>query len=178
MDLRVICRDGALRFERYPFPPASVRREPDVAAHRFTAWKPGWAPPTLVLEHREVLFVSAEQREEVDDWATRHAIARPDALDVWDLLLDPFLDTEHDEAWKRRCVELLLGCGFAEDEIEDIRRSVSGPMLSYNALLWEWVHLGHYDVLNGCSGFPVSAGFSRFYWESMGIALRGFPAPA
>ncbi len=73
-------------------------------------------------------------------------------------------------------------CGLTRVEVKRIREAVSEVMIDYNfkSMLWGWIYLGLYDLLNGYSG--VLAGekhklfkevFVNLYNEAMSIANKG-----
>ncbi len=171
VSLQVACEPGQLRFLRYPFAPArcTVARPADLLGY----W-PGTNPPSLVLRSREIVFWPAARKIELENWCRQHGISPIAPEDVWSLLLEPFLDTQHSPQWQAACLDRLLRCGLDEQEVVRLRRRVERRMLCYNALLWEWVSLGHYDLLEAHRPFNTAAGFEKLYWESMEIAWRGF----
>lgn len=180
MSLQVAIEPDRIRFLRYPFAPArcNVVRPADLLGY----W-PSTNPPSLVLRSREIMFVPATRKAELGSWCEQHAVAPVDPEDVWALLLEPFLDTQHSPEWQAICLERLRSCGLDDHEISTLRRRVEKRMLCYNAILWDWVYLGQYDLLEAHRPFNTAAGFERFYWQSMEIAWRGFkpstgPRPA
>ncbi len=69
-----------------------------------------------------------------------------DRADAVALLCEPFLDTEFTPEDAARTEEQLGRLGFAPAEVAEHRKRLSGPMLAYNAIHWEWAHLGVSDV--------------------------------
>ena len=63
-------------------------------------------------------------------------------IDVWDLLLEPFLDTEFTPEQQEQTLTTLKRIGIPRTDVMRIRRSVQGAVLAYNFFLWNWVHLG------------------------------------
>lgn len=161
-------------FPWYPFAPASVRRERRLDARRIWAWNPDSSPPALYVDAVESIFVSAEHQDELTAWCDRLSVPKRRPRDVWSFLLEPYLDTEVTPECLARVDGQLRECGFSRAEIASLRARVSRRMLAYNALVWEWVHLGHYDVLHAMHSFSFPWTFRRFYWHSMAVAFRGF----
>ncbi len=47
---------------------------------------------------------------------------------------------------------------------------------NFGTMLWEWVHLGLYDLLLAIQddlSWTLSGGMEAFYWEAMSIAEQG-----
>ncbi|WP_436771194.1 hypothetical protein [Yinghuangia sp. YIM S09857] len=66
---------------------------------------------------------------------------------AWDDLLEPFLDTWHDDEVTAAIDGRLAQRGFGADEIAAVRERVEPLMRAYNLVLWEWVSLDYGDVL-------------------------------
>lgn len=185
--MRAIFHPDSIEFENYPFAPASVAsgkrlphaliRDVDVSA----------SPPEIRTQQGETLFVSAVQREAFQAAVHSAAIPTQKRFDVWDNLLEPFLDTEFTQSAHYRTIESLCSRGFTEDEIVQIRSRVERPMIHYNFDVprWEWVSLRLFDLLSAfqprCPLWtwidPRVNRFQRFYWDAMRIAERGCELP-
>ncbi len=105
------------------------------------------SPPEILLHSGEVLFVEAQEREQLAAFAQGHSIPDVQRSDIWELINEPYLDTEFTAEQQARTLELLAAEGFCEGEVEAIRHRVGPRMLRYNAILWDWVSLSHADVL-------------------------------
>lgn len=173
--------DDEIEFCSYYYPPASVYPSAKIAGSDIREIDPDCAPPEVRIEG-EILFVPATMREELRRFAHRHSIPIVKRIDVWDLLLEPFLDTEFNEDQQKRTLDTLEECRISRDESEVIRRFVADAMMAYNftSALWEWVHLGLFDALEAFRG--VLSGrlyrlapreYREFYWRAMEIAGRG-----
>ena len=166
-------RDRGQRLEllRYPFANASVARGP-IDASRIAEILPRRFPPELWLRDGEILFVARQDLVDLVAFADRHHIPLTDREDVWSLLLEDCLDTEHSEAHRGQTKATLRSSGISETTEDEWRRRTHGAVLAYNASLWEWLHLGHYDLLRAFFG-PWSRWSGRFaalYRESMALA--------
>ena len=172
--------DKGIIFVDYPFAPASVSSGDPLPWDKICEVDPDAWPPELRLETGEVLFVAAEQKEELRQACKRYGVPVVQRVDVWALLLEPFLDTEFDEEHEERTLRRLEEYGITREEAWKIRREVRRRMLAYNFVMWDWVHLGLYDLLQASPAqwFPglswLRRGASqRFYWWAMEIAGRG-----
>lgn len=176
--------DG-IEFRHYPFPPASVYRRGRIPYSQIRDFDPSAAPPEIRTVAGETLFISAEQKEELTQAATAAGLTIYRRVDVWDMLLEPFLDTEFSDEHEEQTLALLEKHGITRSETSSIRTSVAQKMLSYNSIAWEWCHLGLYDVLlamktpwDGLSLFGKrgTKRYQSFYWHAMELADRGLPA--
>ena len=148
-----------------------------------------FAPPALRLVSKELIFVAFQTAEEGTEheklplFYTNNKIPVRKAVDVWDMILEPFLDTEHTEDFIEKTYVTLEKLGINRDECDCLRQEVSARMFSYNfsSGLWDWCHLGLYDVL--CASLGILSGenhrlsskdFENFYWRANHIALKGF----
>lgn len=174
--------ENGIQFASYPFRPASVYPSGLLAWADVREVVVGAFPPEVRTCQGEVLFVEKASEAVLAEAARRRGLPCVRRVDVWSLLLDPFLDTEFDDAFKMGAARILAACGIAPDEQEAIRAQFSALMISYNfdTMLWEWVHLGLYDLLHACD--LAAAGGLRcgppgdlatIYWEAMQIAERG-----
>ena len=177
----VVFGPGYVDFKEYPYAPSKVYpngrlRVVDIVEIGLSA-----APPEIRTKAAEALFVSAEQRDALQNWASEYLIPCVTRVDVWDLLLEPFLDTEFSAADLLRTEAALAKCGIGEEECKSIRKRVEKAMMAYNfdSMLWDWVHLGLPDLLDAHLG-KLSGGkhrlsaekFECFYWEAMRIAHK------
>jgi hypothetical protein len=103
-------------------------------------------------------------------------------VDVWSLILEPFLDTEFDEQHKQRTLVMLQNNEVSRELCDALRQEFGPAMYHYNfaTFLWDWVHLGLYDLLSAIELGPRATlpwrhgrSFASFYWEAMEIAGRG-----
>jgi hypothetical protein len=174
--------DTGIEFPDYPFPPASVHGDPLLRYADIRDVDPSTAPPEVRTRGGETLFVSATHADALRDAVAKVGLRVARRLDVWDLLLEPFLDTTFDAAHQERTLRTLEAVGVSRPETERIRARVGPTMLAYNGVLWDWVHLGLYDLLSamrwpftgeGIRNRVLPSHYRSFYWEAMEIAERG-----
>ena len=175
-----------IAFAKYPFPPASIYPHGRVAYSAIRDVDPDAAPPEVRTKDGETLFISAEQSAEFRDAIGNAELAVVRRVDVWDLLLEPFLDTELTAEEEERTMATLERLGVSRAEVSQIRQSVKNPVLAYNALLWDWAHLGLYDVLTAMRlgvawttllNRLLPRRYDEFYWKAMELADRGRNGP-
>jgi hypothetical protein len=150
-----------------PFKPASVARSPRLSPAAIREIDPNANPPEVRLE-REILFVGASRAAELRVFAQQHKIPLVMRADVWSWILEPFLDTELEDGYAERLLQRLESHGIDRALCAKLRTKVERAMIEYNfgTMLWEWVHLGLFDLL---------LAKKSMYWEAMEIALRAGP---
>ena len=170
-----------IRLPDYPYPPASCVATGVVEWSRVTSIDSTALPPEVRTE-REILFVPAALRDSLIEASSRHGVADICYVDIWALLLEPFLDTSFTEDDEQRTQQRLLANGVPGEEVARVRSEVSECMRRYNldSALWDWCHLGLKDVLDAHRGRLAGEtcrldeeAFARFYWAAMELALRG-----
>lgn len=152
--------------KRYRFRHSSVRRQPCIVASRISEVNLNTWPLMIVVDDKEVLFIHAYWKENLKIFAERNRIPLSSRVDIWALILEPFLDTEFTEEETETTLALLETNGVPRAETVDIRHSIKWRMITFAYLSWEWQYIGHFDYLSFTS---ISA---SDYWWSMEIALR------
>lgn len=159
--------------EEYPFLPSFVSKKNkieniDIEAICFNSF-----PPKLKIKN-ELIFIAKEKQEELKQFAERNNIKIFETTGNWDMLLEPFLDTETSDEENNRINKQLNANGLNNSEIEKIRKEVEEQMLKYNfdTILWEWVSLGLPDVLSAMRVKYNQLEFEEFYFRAMEIELR------
>ena len=136
----------------------------------------------------DILFVPATQREELRRAALRAGVPVVHRVDVWDLILAPFLDTEFDPEDHARFERVLAENDVPAELTADLRREYGKEVFAANVYAWEWCHLGLFDLLHAHNA-PITprglmrrllrrGSFERTYWAAIEIALRGRLAPS
>ncbi|WP_280232525.1 hypothetical protein [Nocardia cyriacigeorgica] len=117
---------------------------------------PAAIPPEIRTRTGITLFVSATQRAELGGFCAAHSIPIVRRFDVWAELLEPYLDTEFSDHDQRATIARLERVGIDADEVARIRERVGPVVDAYNALVWEWVHLGLRDLFEAATSRFVS----------------------
>jgi hypothetical protein len=170
--------EAGIAFHGYPFPPASIYPSGVLGYDAIREVLPDMAPPEVRTHRGEVLFISAVQKEQLRAAAEQHGLPIVARVDMWDFILEPFLDTEFSEQDQARTLQILRENGIDSQRCEALRSRVGAAMYRYNfaTMLWEWVHLGLYDLLLAIQddlNWTLSDGMEAFYWEAMSIAEQG-----
>ena len=130
-------------------------------------------PPTIRVGD-ELIFISAKQKENLTAFADRNKITISDRIELWDWILEPFLDTEFTDEHKERLYNLLDKYELSRQAVDHLRETVKEQMMKYNfdTMLWEWGMFGALDVLLAMRPKLGPGDFNSFYKQVMEIALR------
>lgn len=173
---------NGIAFSDYPYPPASVFPAGIVEYDLIREALPEHTPPEIRTIHGEVLFVSATLKRKLLTAARKNNLPVVKRVDIWSLILEPFLDTTIDQS---KSVSFLEANGVSNAECQALRESLRDVMYAYNILsgIWDWAHLGLADVLDALlEGGPFSVchqyslppdKYRSFYQKTMEIAERG-----
>jgi hypothetical protein len=174
-------KDNGIEFLDYPFPSASIYPSGTVAYELIKEVDLTAGPLEVRLKSGEVLFIDYGLKERLKEVAGEKGIPVVSRVDVWGLILEPFLDTEFDEDEKERTLRELERNAISRDECMMIRSSFAEAMFAYNISsgLWDWCNLGLFDLLNAHIGrlsgikykLPEEE-FAKLYRQSMEIAGR------
>jgi hypothetical protein len=163
---------GSINVSNYPFKPSIITRQPKILAKDVLNIDITAAPPTIRIGD-ELIFISRNKKEQLWEFASLNQIRIVKRPDIWDWLLEPFLDTEYTDQTHQRLNALLVTYGLTEDRVAAIRQEVKTQMLKYNfdTMLWNWVHLGAVDVLCAMRPKYNTEQYEDFYQRVMDIAL-------
>ncbi|MBK9974922.1 MAG: hypothetical protein IPP14_09130 [Planctomycetes bacterium] len=172
--MRVEFKDSGIRFLAYDFPQASVWPDKACPARAIRDADPDDALPSLRLNSGEVLFVTAEQKDDLCAWLDAQGVPIRRHLDVWYLLLEPFLDTEFSAEHQQKTLDRLEEAGLDRIAVDELRAEFGPWMYRYNItdMLWDWVHLGQCDLLCAIGRYAPDQ-LDDWYWRSHRIANLG-----
>lgn len=138
----------------YDFPGATVYPAGTLtsAQIRDADWKT--APPEVRTTLGETLFIPRKQQGDLEQFCRRNDITKKHRPDTWSDLLEPFLDTWFDPEDELATDNRLREAGLSEEEVAGIRQLLAPLMQAYDfdSMLWEWVNLGLFDLLNAATG--------------------------
>ncbi|NHI94020.1 MAG: hypothetical protein EAX96_16140 [Candidatus Lokiarchaeota archaeon] len=171
--------DNWIQIIDYYFFPASVYPNKKIMVYEIEEINLLAAPPEIKIKN-ELIFISAKFKDELEKFALKNNIKVEKRFDIWDSILEVFLDTEISENAKIKTFEELKQFGLDEETVKKWRERVKNPMIGYNfgTMLWDWVHLGQWDMLQAHLLFLKKFGkekFEKLYWDSMKIALLAYP---
>ncbi|MDX2279165.1 MAG: hypothetical protein NW218_06230 [Saprospiraceae bacterium] len=156
----------------YPFEPSIAFKQATFTAAEIDNIDPTGYPPTIKIRD-ELLFVRATQQDALKKFAADNNLTTVDRPDLWSWILEPFLDTEFTDETDNRLKIRLAEYGLTEEIVISLRQAVGTQMVKYNfdTMLWDWTHLGAFDVLSAMSTKYNKAAYQDFYKNVMRIAL-------
>ena len=159
--------------EKYPFLPSFANKKNQILSTEIDGICFKSFPPKLKIKN-ELIFIETKKQHELQKFAERNNIEVFETNGNWEMLLEPFLDTENSEEVNNRIYKRLNENGLNNSEIEKIRAEVEEQMLKFNfdTMLWEWVNLGLLDVLSAMRVKYNPSEFEEFYFRAMEIELR------
>jgi hypothetical protein len=163
IEIRNYLFEPSVAFGRTTFHAAEIG-DLDLTAH----------PPTMRID-RELIFLTAEKKAELDAFAQRNKVKIASREPIWDWILEPFLDTEFTRDQEARLESLLALHGLDPGIVGEIRKEVEVQMIKYNfdTMLWAWTGLGACDVLRAMRTAYDRDVFRIFYRRVMAVALAG-----
>jgi hypothetical protein len=163
---------GSINVNNYPFKPSIISQKQKIVANDIINIDIKATPPTIRIGD-ELIFIPINMKKQLLEFASLNQIPIVERSDIWDWLLEPFLDTEYSDQTHQRLNALLATYGLTEDRVAAIRSEVKIQMLKYNfdTMLWDWVHLGAVDVLCAMRPKYDSEEYKDFYRRVMDIAL-------
>jgi hypothetical protein len=164
---------ASLTFKNYPFDNSFVSVNSKISSKDIINICIKSAPPTIRIGN-ELIFISAEHRQELSAFADRNKISLSDRVELWDWILEPFLDTEFTDEHKESLYNLLEKYELSRQTVDNLRETVKEQMMKYNfdTMIWEWGMFGALDVLQAMRPKLNAADFNSFYKQVMEIALR------
>ena len=170
---QVTFNNDTLIIKNYPFDNSSISTKPIITSKDILNICTKSAPPTIRIDN-ELIFISAEHKQELATFADQNKIPLSDRPELWDWILEPFLDTEFTDENKENLYNLLEKYEVNRQTVDSLRRTVKEQMMKYNfdTMLWEWGMFSALDVLQAMRPKLNSADFKLFYKQVMEIALR------
>lgn len=166
-DIVVVFTDKGINFPKgYCFKHSQLYSNKELTAAQLTEVNLYTAPPSFVLNDKEVIFIPYQYKDELEAFAKRNHISISNRFDIWSAINEPFLDTVFDAEDQAATLKNLVDNGLTAKEVKAIRHKIGPTMLAANAIVWEWANLSQFDYLNW------SKPTAEKYWWSMGIALR------
>jgi hypothetical protein len=164
--------DNYLKIENYPFEPSIAFSQTFFKADQISDIDFKSYPPTFRIGN-ELIFLTAEKKMELDDFAKMNNIKIVERPMIWGWILEPFLDTVFTIETDQRLIKLLENYGLTTNQVTSLREEVEIQMLKYNfdTMLWEWGGLAASDVLKAMRTKYKKVEYEDFYSRVIKIAL-------
>ncbi len=168
--------DDAIYIYGYRHPPASVFPYGEIAYERISSVDP--LSRQITTRDGEILFVGSEAS--LNRLHAERGVPIVCRLDVWSLIVEPFLILGFDAEHAERTLHTLAENGISRIEVERLRAVLKDGMIDYNDYFWEASENDGREVLNVRFSKLLFSSWSRsrrdefrdFYWQFMEIALR------
>lgn len=162
----------------YPFEPSIAYSQKSFSSKEITAICVEFGVCRIYVRG-DIVFISAEKKEDLKKFAERNYIKLIEKSWVWDWILEPYLDTELSSDMEKQIANRLEEKGFESSEVDEIRNEVGKQMYKYNfdTMLWEWCSLGLLDVLSAMRVKYDQEKFKEFYKRALTIDMRGNEFP-
>ncbi|MDR2222931.1 MAG: hypothetical protein LBE34_09335 [Flavobacteriaceae bacterium] len=168
--------EGFIQVKDYPFEPSIAYNQTLIKKEDIVDFDYDARPMTIRIKN-ELIFISIKHKEALIHFASKNKIKIVLRPAIWDLILEPFLDTEFTEEGNKRVTRLLVKYGLTPKQINQLRDEVEIQMLKYNfdTTLWEWCSLDASDVLKAMRLKYNHTDFRIFYKKVIDIALLSHP---
>lgn len=166
-------RESSIVITNYPFEPSIAYPEKLIGAAEINSICVDFGPAKIKIGD-DIIFVTAESKEELKKFAERNKIKLSKPSWNWDWILEPYLDTELTEETKNNSTKRLSDNGIDPNEVAILRAEVGSQMYTYNfdTMLWDWASLGLCDVLSAMRVKYNKEKFREFYRKAMEIENR------
>ncbi|WP_424000683.1 hypothetical protein [Maribacter sp. IgM3_T14_3] len=162
-----------IEISEYPFEPSIAYPTAVISAMDIECMSVDFTVCKIHVKN-DILFVTAEQKEKLKQFAESNNIRLIPQSWNWDWILEPYLDTELTKENEERCLARLMENGFTSLEVDTIRAEVKDQMYAYNfdTMLWDWCSLGLSDVLSAMRSKYSKEEFRKFYKRALEIEKR------
>ena len=170
---KVSFNNEAISFENYPFENSIASIKGLIPSEDILSICTSTHPPTIRVGN-ELLFIAAEHKQDLFSFAKHNNLPLINRPELWDWILEPFLDTAFSDEVKARTYTRLAEYALTRQETDELRDQVGRQMMKYNfdTMLWEWGMFSALDVLLAMRPKLKRAAFKLFYDRVMEIAMR------
>ncbi len=165
--------ENKIEISDYPFEPSIAYPNRIIKANEIDSLSVDYGTCKIYISN-DIIFVSAEKKEELKEFAKINKINLTKHSWNWDWILEPYLDTEFTQENEQRVLERLAENGIENKEVNQIRDEVGIQMFKYNfdTMLWNWCSLGLIDVLSAMRTKYNRNEFREFYKRAIEIDKR------
>lgn len=166
--------ENAIEIKQYEFQSSNIRTNPLIKLEDINEVNLNTSPASIVINHNEVIFIDTRYKQDFIKFVREKKLKVENRFDIWEAINEDFLDTEFTHNHKQRTLQQLNENGFSLDEVKDIRSKIEKLMDGWASVSWEWMYLGHYDLLLNKKQSYLLLFPKDFYWWTMDIALRNY----
>jgi hypothetical protein len=127
--------------------------------------------PPQIKVNNELIFISAQHKAQLEKFSIENNIKLVRRVNLWALILEPFLYIEFDEKHDERTYSILKKYNVEKELVDALRNRIRKPMIVFDSVYWDWHSLDSYDVLIAMRPTLTKKEFTKFYAEVMEIAL-------
>ena len=166
-------KDEEILIYNYPFKPSIAYPNKSIKANEIKSMSIDFGICKIYVAD-DIIFVSAERKEQLRKFAEKNKISLTDHSWNWDWILEPYLDTAFTKEKEQGVLQRLNENGIKKTEIDNLRAEVGKQMYKYNfyTMLWEWCSLGLFDVLSAMRAKYNKNEFNDFYKRAIEIDKR------
>jgi len=121
-----------IHFHDYPYECSYAYKAKTIRPSNILEMVDYFGMPAICINGNELVFMSAVDRKALLRFCKANAIPINKRIDVWSIILDEFLDTQHTQEWIQTSMAQLNSCGISEAECQALRHEVAERMFAYN----------------------------------------------
>jgi hypothetical protein len=164
-----------IEFKNYPFAESKASVDKVIKASEILEINLIASPPVIRIAN-ELIFVSANKKDKLKQFAANNEIPVIKRYNIWNLILAPYLDLQLEDSKMAEIMTKLKDFGLDEETVDTIREEVKDQMIRYNydAFLWEKNYFCLMDALLAMRNSGSNEYFKNFYWKSIQIGLLAY----
>lgn len=170
----ILFGDDVITFRGYPYPGASVHPGGSIGAADILELVSNFRPPAFHTRSGEFLLFPTDALDAARAFAEAHGIEVVRRVDVWALILEPFMDASVDREGRRRMRDALARCGLSPLRVFLLRWRISFRVEFVHCVHFRWQHYGLADVLDSMSTLRAPRLVARFYRRATKITALGY----
>jgi hypothetical protein len=97
--------DSIILTQGYYFRHSSIYKSQRIKACQISEVTLNTSPPSIVINNNEVIFLGYEDLDQLREFSERNSLEESERVDIWELLNQPFLDTEFSEEEKSQTLQ-------------------------------------------------------------------------
>jgi hypothetical protein len=156
---------------RYPFLPGSCRKAVSISADEIL--EADTQHCTLRLKNH-IIYLPGWPREDLVAYCASNRVVVRQRYDVWEDILEPFVDTSFTSVQIAARNERLRSAGMSAWRVARLRLLYCLPIVVFQGIAGEWAGLHHYHLLHSLRGLRVLGIYFLPYRHTMNVALEQY----